>query len=43
MWAVSLEVLEGDVTGGQWLIALGTAVLLGLGLTAAIGWWLLSG
>gem|GEM_PF-3606557 len=29
------------MTGGQWLIALGVAVLLGLGLTAAISAWLL--
>jgi hypothetical protein len=28
------------VSGGQWLIVLGVAALIGLGLTAALGWWL---
>jgi len=31
------------VSGGQWLIALGVAGLVGIGLTAALGLWLLSG
>lgn len=35
--------LEDVVSGGQWLIALGIAVLVGLGLTAAFGAWLLAG
>jgi len=38
---IAVRRLEDDVTGGQWLIALGVAVLLGLGLTAAISAWLL--
>ena len=33
--------LEGDVTGGQWLIALLAAAIIAAGLTAAIGLWLL--
>lgn len=40
-WGCSLSSVEDDVTGGQWLLALGAGALVALGLTAALGWWLL--
>ena len=38
---VNLVNSEVDVSGGQWLMALGAAALVAVGLTAAMSWWLL--
>jgi hypothetical protein len=35
--------VEDVVTGRQWLIALGAATLLGVGLTVAVSLWVLYG